>query len=123
MEKSDAVSALSALAHDTRIDVFRLLIRAGSEGVPAGQIADRLNIRANTLSNNLNILSAAGLITSLREGRSVRYHANVTGMRALLGFLMEDCCGGRPDLCQPILDQIACATGADPLSKPMETDQ
>lgn len=114
-----AITSLSALAHDTRIDVFRLLIRAGTNGVSAGQIAETLAVRPNTLSNNLGILSGAGLITSLREGRSVRYFANMDAMRGLLSFLMEDCCGGRADLCQPVLDQITCAP---PLPKPTEPD-
>ncbi|WP_323768196.1 helix-turn-helix domain-containing protein [Antarctobacter sp.] len=118
MEKTDAISTLSALAHDARIDVFRLLIRAGAEGVSAGQIADTLDIRPNTLSNNLKILSGAGLVTSLREGRSVRYFANIDAMRALLSFLMEDCCGGRADLCQPVLDQIACPPFPSSLTEP-----
>ncbi|MBY6114193.1 helix-turn-helix domain-containing protein [Mameliella alba] len=108
MEKNDAIETLSALAHDIRIDVFRLLIRAGAEGASAGQIAETLEIRPNTLSNNLNILSAAGMIRSIREGRSIRYFANMDGMRDLLSFLMEDCCGGRADLCRPLLDQITC---------------
>jgi len=102
------LSALSALAQDTRLDVFRLLVKAGPEGLAAGEIATTLDIRPNTLSNNLNILSAAGLVRSAREGRSIRYFARMETMRALLAFLLEDCCGGRSELCQPVLDQIAC---------------
>lgn len=102
------MSALSALAQDTRLDVFRLLVKAGPEGLAAGEIATTLDIRPNTLSNNLNILSAAGLVRSAREGRSIRYFARMETMRALLAFLLEDCCGGRSELCQPVLDQIAC---------------
>ncbi|WP_305970166.1 MULTISPECIES: helix-turn-helix transcriptional regulator [unclassified Mameliella] len=120
MEKTDAIASLSALAHDARIDVFRLLVNAGPEGVTAGQLAERLSIRPNTLSNNLNILSGAGLVRSLREGRSVRYFANIDAMRGLLAFLMEDCCGGRPELCQPFLDRITCAPTAP---TDMEPDQ
>ncbi|PHQ71338.1 MAG: transcriptional regulator, partial [Paracoccus sp.] len=73
-----------------------------------GEIATTLDIRPNILSNNLNILSAAGLVRSAREGRSIRYFARMETMRALLAFLLEDCCGGRSELCQPVLDQIAC---------------
>lgn len=109
MEKNVAIDVLSALAHDLRIDVFRLLIRVGADGIVAGQIAQALDIRPNTLSNNLNILSSAGLIRSRREGRSIRYFANMDGMRDLLAFLMEDCCGGQADLCRPVLDRIVCA--------------
>lgn len=108
MEKKDAISSLAALAHEQRIEVFRLLVRAGAEGLIAGDVAQALAIRANTLSNNLSILSSAGLIRSLREGRSIRYFADMEGMRVLLSYLMEDCCGGRPELCQPVLDRIAC---------------
>ena len=108
MEKKDAISSLAALAHEQRIEVFRLLVRAGAEGLIAGDVAQALAIRANTLSNNLSILSSAGLIRSLREGRSIRYFADMEGMRVLLSYLMEDCCGGRRELCQPVLDRIAC---------------
>ena len=108
MEKNRAITSLAALAHDLRIDVFRLLIKAGSGGVLAGDMASALNVKANTLSNNLNVLTAAGLIRSSREGRSIRYFAQMNEMRNLLGFLMEDCCGGRAELCQPVLEEISC---------------
>jgi ArsR family transcriptional regulator, arsenate/arsenite/antimonite-responsive transcriptional repressor len=108
MEKNRSLDVLSALAHDIRLDVFRLLVRAGPRGMAAGEIAAELDVRPNTLSNNLAILTAADLVRSEREGRSIRYFARMETMRGLLGFLMEDCCGGRPDLCKPVLDQIAC---------------
>lgn len=108
MEKNRALDTLSALAHDIRLDVFRCLAQAGPEGMPAGEIAQALQIRPNTLSNNLTLLSHAGLVRSTREGRSIRYFAEMATMTALLGFLLRDCCGGRAELCQPILDQIAC---------------
>lgn len=107
MENTDVIAALSALAHSSRLDVFRLLIQAGPQGMPAGQIAQRLDLRPNTLSNSLNILASAGLVRSLREGRQIRYFPRMEAMRDLLGFLMQDCCGGRPDQCAPMLDQIA----------------
>ena len=107
MEKTDALDSLSALAHDLRLDTFRLLVRAGPEGMAAGEIAEALQIRANTLSNNLTILAAAGLVRSAREGRSIRYFARMEQMRDLLGFLIQDCCGGRPEQCQPMLDQLS----------------
>lgn len=108
MDRSRAIDALSALAHDTRLDVFRLLVRQGAEGMAAGDIGETLNIRQNTMSANLAILARAGLIRSERDGRIIRYFAQFDGMRALLAFLMEDCCGGRPELCEPVLDAIAC---------------
>lgn len=108
MEKSRAVIVLASLAHDMRIDIFRLLTKAGADGVSAGDIAAALNVKPNTLSNNLNVLAAAGLVRSAREGRSIRYFAQIDGMRELLAFLLEDCCGGRPDLCQPVFEEISC---------------
>lgn len=109
METTLALSALSALAHDLRLQVFRQLVVAGPEGMAAGAIAETLGIRANTLSNNLTILAQARLIRSQREGRSVRYFADMDGFRALLGFLMRDCCDGRTELCQPLIDELACS--------------
>jgi DNA-binding transcriptional ArsR family regulator len=109
MDKTQALSALSALGHDGRLDVFRLLVKAGSEGMLAGEIAVARGIRPNTLSASLTILHHAGLVTNRREGRGIRYFADMEGMRGLLGFLMEDCCGGKPELCQPVLDRLACA--------------
>lgn len=114
MDKPSALSAFVALSQETRLDVFRLLIQAGENGVSAGQISDALEVRQNTMSSHLSILTRAGLIRSTREGRSIRYFPNMTGLRGLLGYLMEECCGGRPELCQPILDQFACIEGPHP---------
>ncbi|QFT60158.1 Helix-turn-helix domain protein [Sulfitobacter sp. THAF37] len=75
----------------------------------AGDIGDTLGVRQNTMSANLSILSRANLVRSTREGRSIRYFADMGGMRDLLSFLMEDCCGGRPELCQPVINELACA--------------
>ncbi|WP_405401729.1 ArsR/SmtB family transcription factor [Paracoccus sp. Ld10] len=118
MEKNQTLDVLSALAHDIRLDVFRRLVQVGPVGMAAGDIATHLNIRPNTLSNNLTILTAAGLIRPVREGRSIRYFARMDTMGGLLGFLLQDCCGGRPDLCQPVLDQIICACGPAPAVTP-----
>ena len=108
MEFNDTLSALAALGQETRLEVFRLLIRAGRTGMQAGEIADALDVRQNTMSANLSILLRAGLIRNEREGRAIRYYANIDGVRRLLSFLMEDCCGGRSELCEPVLDAIAC---------------
>ncbi len=110
MEMNIALGALSALAQPVRLEVFRLLIRAGADGLAAGEIARRLEIRPNTLSANLAILTGAGLLRSAREGRSVRYFADMERVRALMAFLLEECCGGDPELCRPVLDDLAdCA--------------
>jgi DNA-binding transcriptional ArsR family regulator len=103
MESKSAVASLSALAHDGRLAAFRLLIQAGPEGLAAGEIARRLEILPNTLSTSLNLLSQAGLIRSRRDGRSIIYTADYDAMRELLAFLMEDCCGGKPEICAPLV--------------------
>jgi len=107
MQIPTAVEALSALAHGSRLAVFRLLVRAGPEGLPAGEIAREVGALPNTLSSHLTILAHAGLIRSRRDGRSILYSADYEGMRALLGFLMEDCCGGRPEICAPFAQLAA----------------
>ena len=99
METKSAVASLGALAHEGRLSTFRLLVQAGSQGLAAGEIARRLGVLPNTLSASLNVLSHAGLIDSRREGRSIIYTAGYARMRELLGFLMEDCCAGRPEIC------------------------
>lgn len=109
MDQNNALDVFSALSQATRLEVFRLLIKAGEEGMSAGEISDTLNVRQNTMSSNLSILSRAGLIRSAREGRSIRYSADMDGLRGLLAFLMEDCCGGNPDLCQPVISDLAGA--------------
>jgi DNA-binding transcriptional ArsR family regulator len=109
MDRSAAIAAFSALSQGTRLDVFRILVRAGDTGMAAGEISTELGVRQNTMSANLAILLNAGLVRNAREGRSVRYFADFDGMRGLLGFLMEECCGGRPEHCQPVIDTIICA--------------
>jgi DNA-binding transcriptional ArsR family regulator len=104
----EAVDALSALAHGHRLAVFRLLVRAGAEGMPAGEIAREVGVLPNTLSTHLTILGHAGLVTSRREGRSVIYSADYAGMSQLLSFLVADCCAGRPEICGPLLDSAKC---------------
>lgn len=94
METEDAVAALGALAQDNRLDVFRLLIRTGPQGLPAGEIAERLKIAAATLSFHLAQLRQAGLVTMKRDGRSLIYSADYDGMNQLMGFLTENCCAG-----------------------------
>lgn len=95
MESSAAVEALGALAQDSRLRVYRLLIQAGAGGLAASDIAERAAIPANTLSFHLKTLSHADLVLSRQEGRFIYYSANYEQMNALLGFLTENCCGGR----------------------------
>ena len=108
MQLPVAVDALSALAHASRLAVFRLLVRAGPEGMAAGEIAREIGALPNTLSSHLTILAHAGLIQSRREGRSIVYSADFERMRALLDFLIADCCGGRPEICGALADVSGC---------------
>lgn len=107
MEKPDALTALAALSQPMRLDAFRLLVRAGPAGMVAGDLAAALDAKPNTLSANLAVLLNAGLVANAREGRGIRYRAEMAQMGALLSFLMEDCCGGHPDLCRPVIEGIS----------------
>lgn len=101
MEMNDAVAALGALSYDHRLAVFRLLVQAGPEGLPAGDIAARLDLAPNTLTFHLDRLRQAGLIQVRREGRSMIYAAQFETMNMLIAFLTENCCGGAPESCAP----------------------
>jgi ArsR family transcriptional regulator, arsenate/arsenite/antimonite-responsive transcriptional repressor len=101
MEKTDAVAALSALAQENRLAVFRLLVAAGPEGMPAGEIAQALDLASNTLTFHFDRLRMAGLVTVRRDGRSMIYAAQFETMNALLGFLTENCCQGAAGACAP----------------------
>ena len=101
METSDAVVALSALAQDNRLDVYRLLVQAGPGGMSAGAIATSLRRAPNTLTFHFDRLREAGLVTVRRDGRSMIYSARLDVMSDLVGYLTDQCCGGQPDLCKP----------------------
>jgi ArsR family transcriptional regulator len=108
MEKNDAITALAALAQDNRLDVFRLLVRAGDKGMPAGAVAAALDLAPNTLSFHFDRLRQAGLVTCTRDGRSLIYAAKYDTMNALLGYLTLNCCVGDPgqsdtDCCGPAI--------------------
>jgi len=102
METETALKRLSAIAQDARLEVFRLLVKAGPDGMAAGDIARTMETPANTLSAQLLTLANAGLVRARREGRSIIYAVNFDAMRDLLVFLTEDCCGGRPEMCAPL---------------------
>ena len=101
MEIQQAVKGLAALAQESRLNVFRLLVEAGAEGLSAGEISERLEISPATMSFHLKELSSTGLIAPIRQGRSLIYSLQPDVMNELLQFLMQDCCQGRPELCQP----------------------
>ena len=99
MNKTDVVRALAALAHEHRLGIFRLLVKRGPSGLPAGEIADKVGIGPTNTSFHLKELDRAGLLRATRDGRYIRYAIDVEGMRELLTYLTEECCEGRPELC------------------------
>jgi ArsR family transcriptional regulator len=109
-----ALAALAALGQPTRLEIFRLLMRREPRGLAAGTIADAIGCPHNTLSSHLGILARAGLVRGTRDGRSIVYRADVEGMRALVAFLITDCCEGHPEICNltDLLRESACCPPA-----------
>ena len=103
-----AVDALGALAHETRLAVFRLLVKAGPDGMIAGAIAEHLGVPPSTMSHHLGMLERAGLVESERESRLIHYRTDYPGMRRLLAFLMQDCCQGAPEMCDDLISELNC---------------
>lgn len=110
MDKAHALAALAALGQGTRLAIFRALVRNEPSGMAAGALADAVGCPHNTLSTHVAILARAGLVFGTREGRTINYRANAAGTRALISFLVTDCCEGRPELCGLSSDssQSAC---------------
>lgn len=102
MDSNSALAVLAALAQNTRLDTFRLLVRHEPHGMPAGDVASALGVPQNTMSSHLSILTRAGLARAERQGRSIIYHAELECLRRLTLFLLKDCCGASPELCQPL---------------------
>ena len=109
MEIKETIEALSALAQTTRLEIFRLLVKHGENGLPAGDIARTLSVPQNTLSAHLTILRNAGLLRSERQGRSIIYRADFNGTRSLLSFLLEDCCQADPQSSRSTVESVASA--------------
>jgi len=107
MESEEAILALSALAQPTRLDVFRLLMEHEPHGLPAGEIARRMAVPHNTMSSHLAVMTRAGLIGAERQSRSIIYRARLGAARALATFLVKDCCGGRPEICAPLIAELS----------------
>lgn len=111
MESRNAITAFSALAQATRLEVFRLLVQQEPGGLAAGEIAERLGLRHNTLSTHLGILARAGLVDSERQSRSIIYRASLDTLRGVITFLVKDCCGGRSELCGGLIAELfACVS-------------
>ena len=109
MESSAALACLGALSQSTRLETFRLLVRHEPEGLPAGEVARQLDVPQNTMSTHLAVLTRAGLLRSERLSRSIVYRADLERLREMMLFLVKDCCGGRADLCQPLVaDLLPC---------------
>jgi DNA-binding transcriptional ArsR family regulator len=107
MDNESAILALGALAQSTRLDVFRLLVGHEPGGLPAGELARSLAIPHNTMSTHLAVLSRAGLVNGARRSRSIIYRANLAALHDVMLFLVKDCCGGPPDLCAPLIANLA----------------
>ena len=112
METKNAITSLAALAHDSRLAVFRLLVQAGPEGLAASKISEALEIPPSSLSFHLKELSHAGLLTGTQDGRYIHYAANYDAMNGLIAFLTENCCGGNPctPVCTPAGDDAKTAS-------------
>ena len=108
MDNDAALDSLAALSQKTRLDAFRLLVRHEPEGLPAGAIAQELDVPANTLSTHLAVLARAGLVTSERYSRVVQYRSDIGRLRDLMLYLAKDCCGGRTELCEPLVAELTC---------------
>ena len=109
MKLESSIEALSALAQATRIEAFRLLVKHEPDGLPAGEIARRLNVPHNTMSTHLAILARAGLVSAERQSRIVVYRAGLETLQNLVVFLLKDCCDGNSALCAPLMDEL-CST-------------
>lgn len=106
MDNDTAISTLGALAQGTRLDAFRLLVRHEPEGLAAGEVAKALNVPQNTMSVHLSTLARAGLIRSERRSRVINYRADLDQLKALTLFLVKDCCGGKAELCEPLIAEL-----------------
>ena len=106
MESEQTVLALAALAQSTRLEVFRLLVRHEPKGLAAGEIARQLSVPQNTMSSHLAVLSRAGLVSATRISRSIVYRAELSHLRAVMLFMLRDCCDGRPEICAPLIEDL-----------------
>jgi DNA-binding transcriptional ArsR family regulator len=115
MENEDAIAALAALAQSTRLETFRTLVRFEPEGVPAGELARMLEVPQNTMSAHLATLARSGLVKSQRHSRSIIYRADLEVFRQLTLFMIKDCCGGRAELCAPLITELTPCCAPQPV--------
>lgn len=106
MDDTATIDTLSALAQPTRLSAFRLVVEHEPHGLPAGEIARRLDVPQNTMSTHLAQLTRAGLLAANKQGRTIIYRAEIDHMRSVMSYLVNDCCGGRPELCAPLIEDI-----------------
>lgn len=114
MESSHAIDVFAALSQSTRLDAFRLIMKHEPRGLPAGEVARLLDVPQNTMSSHLAVLARAGLISAERQSRSIIYRAEIDRVREIASFLVNDCCGSRPELCEPLVAEFTpcCTPGA-----------
>ena len=117
MESEDAILTLAALAQPTRLDVFKLLVKGEPDGPAAGDIARALVVPQNTMSSHLSILSRAGLVSARRFGRSIVYRADLERLQAVMLFMLNDCCDGRPEICAPLVESLTLCSPPKPRRK------
>ncbi|HEV7319004.1 MAG TPA: metalloregulator ArsR/SmtB family transcription factor [Ensifer sp.] len=112
MDERQALVAFGALAQETRLQIVRLLVVAGADGMAAGVLAERIEVSPSNISFHLKEMERAGLITQQRESRSIIYRADYDALGGLVRFLMEDCCGGHPEICAPVVAAASCCAPA-----------
>jgi DNA-binding transcriptional ArsR family regulator len=113
MDERQALAAFSALSQETRLQIVRMLVVAGADGMAAGAIAEKLEVSPSNISFHLKELDRSGLVQQQREARSIIYTANYEALSGLVRFLMDDCCAGHPDICAPATTAVACCAPAD----------
>ncbi|AVA21866.1 metalloregulator ArsR/SmtB family transcription factor [Rhizobium sp. CB3171] len=113
MDERQALASFGALSQETRLQIIRMLVVAGPDGMSAGTIAEKLEVSPSNISFHLKELDRAGLVNQQREARSIIYTANYDALSGLVRFLMEDCCGGNPEICAPTAKVAACCAPAE----------
>ncbi|WDR04606.1 metalloregulator ArsR/SmtB family transcription factor [Devosia rhodophyticola] len=123
MESNQAIDVFAALSQSTRLEAFRVLVKHGPSGLPAGDVARLLDVPQNTMSTHLAVLARAGLVETERQSRTIIYRAVIDRVRELATFLVQDCCGGRPELCEPLIAAMTpCCSGESAVGRDVPHD-